>query len=175
MKKDSDNELVLKLYNKYKKVLYAYAYRLTNNPFDADDLTQDTFTRIIEKIHLIRSIDENAMKAYLIIIMHNQHVDNLSRQKYTTIYMAEFADELTVTTDTEVINKIIMEMAKVQINHLPNTYKHIALLRYMENKTIKEISKLTNAPTGTVGVYLVRIIKMLKERLGITDENELKK
>lgn len=169
---DADHDLIDRLYTMYEHALYVYALHLTKNEDDAKDLVQEIFFKLIKNPALIKNVKEDKIKSYLVVSITNQFITNIKKsKKFIHTNMSEFSDEL-FETDSVAIDKILSKELDFQLSHIPDTYKLIAYLRYIEGKKINEISDDEKIPQGTIGVYLRRIISMLKERFGISDENE---
>ena len=64
------------LLTEYEKLVFSICYRMTNNYFDAQDLTQETFISVYK---VMESFDEKNEKAYITRIATNKCLDHLKR------------------------------------------------------------------------------------------------
>ena len=62
-------------------------------------------------------------------------------------------------TEFKVSNSIDLYNA---IDRLNNKFKSIVILKYLEDMTISQVSKVLDLPEGTVKVYLRRALGLLK-------------
>ena len=70
------------LLTKYEKLVFSICYRMTNNYFDAQDLTQETFFSVYR---VIESFDKKNEKAYITRITTNKCLDHLKKAERRTI------------------------------------------------------------------------------------------
>ena len=132
-------------------------------PGDADDLVQDVFVTVLERIHGL----ENAqgVGAWIAQITRNRAID-FHRRRRSTVDLPESLTERERPT---------AEAAEVleHIRSLPDAYRETLALRLVEGMTGPEIAERTGLTPGSVRVNLHRGMKLLRERLGTeaTDES----
>lgn len=88
----------------FRDQLKSYLYRLLTNRNDADDLTQDTFVRAYEKIHLFRG--DSSLKTWVFQIATNLAYNHLQKQKRWTPDVVEQAKHL-VLSDQHLAEAIV--------------------------------------------------------------------
>ena len=66
MKGDDDKAFMLNLYNDYYGLVRKTVYSITRNTNEAEDLTNDTFIKLIEKVSLLRTLDSCRLAAYVV-------------------------------------------------------------------------------------------------------------
>ena len=156
-----------KLYIKYHRELYLYAFSLCKNHHLAQDLTSDTFFKAYLSID-----DVDYFKYWLFRVCKNLYLDFLKRNsKYNNINMLED----TLYSNETPLDKIIESeekkcLYKMVIN-LNESYKEILILYYFCGFSIKEISRSRNITEGAAKTMLFRARKSLKKEL--EGENEL--
>jgi RNA polymerase sigma factor (sigma-70 family) len=69
---------------KYQKDLFAYAFFLTKNKVDAEDLLQDMYIRVFSKERNLEQIKN--LKAYFMTIIYNIYIDRIRKKKRTIRY-----------------------------------------------------------------------------------------
>lgn len=79
---NEDVSLLSQLYERYKRPIYTYVYRLLGNLEDADDLTQEVFIRACSTWGNLH--DRDNLSAWLYRIATNLCVDHLRRRKRIT-------------------------------------------------------------------------------------------
>jgi RNA polymerase sigma factor (sigma-70 family) len=154
--------------------LQTFAYHLTYNQEDADDLVQETYLkayRFIEKYEK----GTNA-KAWLFKILKNAFI-NEYRKKSKQPTKVDFEDIVAYhdTDDHRVIGysdlreEIFLHMMGDEvtsaINSLPIDFRTVILLCDIEGFTYQEISAIIDVPLGTVRSRLFRARNLLKEKL----------
>ena len=160
-----------KYINEYGRDVYSFCMYLTRNKDDADDLYQQTFLTAYEK----NSIDENKNpKSYLITISvniwNNQKRKILWRRNKADII--HFHDEALNrieddkdSVEEEVIRKEDQLRVRRFVDALPDRYKLVILMFYMENMSIDEIASALKVPNGTVKSRLHKAKQVLKEKM----------
>lgn len=144
------------LFLKEAYIHYGYfsniARRMTQNEFDADDLTQDTFIRAY------RFIDQfepgSNCKAWLFRIMKNLFI-NMSKKKQAHPH---YDLECVVNEPAEYTSEPELRYFEIfkQLEKIKDDYRIVILLYHLDEYTLSEISKTLNCPIGTVKSRLHR-------------------
>jgi RNA polymerase sigma-70 factor (ECF subfamily) len=151
-----------------------FAYHLTYNEEDANDLVQETYM----KAH--RFIDKyqpgtNA-KAWLFKICKNAFINEYRKKSkrptkvdFEEIVSYHRGDDQSKTEyfdlREEIFDNMMGDEVTTAINALPIDFRSVVLLCDIEGFTYEEISKIIDVPIGTVRSRLFRARNMLKERL----------
>lgn len=157
--------------------LKTFAYHLTYNESDADDLVQETYLksyRFIDKYH----VGTNA-KAWLFKILKNEFI-NRYRKKAKRPKAVDFEEIITfhnqeddnqyssyVDLRVELFQSMMGDEVTIAINRLAVDFRTVILLCDIEGFTYEEISKIIDVPIGTVRSRLHRARNMLKETLKV--------
>ena len=134
----------------YSDSVYRLAYRLTGNPQDAEDLTQETFIEI-------RSLDRfkpGSFKAWINRITTNIFLDNVRRANLIRMEaLPEDTDRVPSDSpapaalyDAQLLHP---ELQKA-LDNLSPEYRVAVVLRDIEGLTYEEISDVLNVKVGTV-------------------------
>jgi len=154
--------------------LYNFAYHLTYNEEDANDLVQDTF---MKAFRFIGSYEKGTnAKAWLFKILKNGFINEYRRKAkqpnkvdYEDIIAYQDADEdkggVVFDLREDIFDGMMGDEITVAINSLPIDFKTVILLCDIEGFTYEEISKIIDIPIGTVRSRLHRARNMLKESL----------
>jgi len=154
--------------------LYNFAYHLTFDEEDSNDLVQDTF---LKAWRFINSYQEGTnAKAWLFKILKNTFINEYRRKKVRPAEV-DYEDFLTYqeSDDTRQVGSLDLrqeifqnmlgdEMTKA-INELPVDFRTIILLCDVEDFSYEEIAKIIDIPIGTVRSRLFRARNMLKDKL----------
>lgn len=154
--------------------LKTFAYHLSYNEEDANDLVQETYLkahRFIDKY-----IQGTNAKAWLFKILKNAYI-NQYRKKSKRPTQVDF-EEIVSYHDSddnagtgyhdlraEIFENMMGDEVTIAINSLPIDFRTVVLLCDIEGFTYEEISKIIDVPIGTVRSRLFRARNMLKDKL----------
>ena len=143
--------------------LEKFAYRLTHNKSDADDLVQATLLRAIEKKHLFK--EGTNLYSWISKVMYNLFVSKYRRKtKFETQYDPEpYLEKQSVKAHQE----INMEIQEVQeaIDELSDDHKDILVMICIKGMRYAEVSEKLQIPVGTVRSRLSRARESLQDLL----------
>ncbi len=169
--------------------LYTFAYHLTYNEDDANDLVQETY---LKAFRFIDKYNEGTnAKAWLFKILKNAFI-NQYRRKSKQPTQVDFEDAATykeaeedthLTSHADLREEMFQTMMGDEVTNAINTlavdFRVVILLCDIEGFTYEEISKILDIPIGTVRSRLHRARNMLKDKLheyarslGYVDEDE---
>ena len=126
---------------------------------EVDDLVQDIFLHAFRKLHTLR--DGAAFGPWIAMIARNRAVDFHRRSRATV----ELTDDIGGTDKQESRAAEILEL----IRGLPEAYRETLVLRLVEGMTGPEIATRTGLTAASVRVNLHRGMKLLREKLGVTE------
>ena len=72
-----DKTKFTQLYDTYRNVMFSVAYRILQNPQDAEDAVHQAFVSILQNLNKIKAVDAPATKAYVMIIAERKAIDML--------------------------------------------------------------------------------------------------
>ncbi len=154
--------------------LKTFAFHLTYNENDADDLVQETYLKAYRFID--KYIEGTNAKAWLFKILKNAYINEYRKKSkqptkvdFEDIVSYHDSDEKGNTSYLDLREEIFENMMGDEvtnaINTLPIDFRTVILLCDVEGFTYEEISKIINVPIGTVRSRLFRARNMLKEKL----------
>lgn len=149
-----------KLVEEYQDSLFKFLYSLTlGNVSLSEDLAQETFLKAYLSIRSFEGISR--FRTWLFRIAYNEYISWMRKNG-----LKEIDSVLPEETQDNCLDRIdIRHDLQNGLKSLPASQRAVVLLFYMEDKSIKEISKITEMPVGTVKVYLSRARKKLLEFL----------
>jgi RNA polymerase sigma factor (sigma-70 family) len=155
--------------------MYNFAFRLTNDEDDANDLVQDTY---LKAFRFINSFSEGTnAKAWLFRILKNSFINDFRKkskepskvdyQDVETTYNSEEDAETNQTVDlrAETVQDLIGDEIANALNALPVDFRTVIILCDVEGFTYEEMAKILDIPIGTVRSRLHRARMLLKEKL----------
>ncbi len=154
--------------------LKTFAYHLTYNEEDADDLVQETYLKAHKFIENYDS-GTNA-KAWLFKILKNAYINEYRKKsrrppKVDIDEVISFKEgeepKYSAFHDlrNEIFDNTMGDEVTIALNSLPLDFRTVILLCDIESFTYEEIAKILELPIGTVRSRLFRARNMLKERL----------
>ncbi|MET7766582.1 SigE family RNA polymerase sigma factor [Streptomyces sp. NPDC005393] len=139
--------------------LYATAYHLTGDRFEAEDLLQSALFSTYRAWDRIS--DKAAVGGYLRRTMTNLHISAWRRRKlneYPTEELPETAGDHDAMRGTELRAVLWQALAR-----LPELQRTMLVLRYYEGRTDPEIADILNISVGTVKSSIWRSLRRLRE------------
>ncbi|WP_418958740.1 SigE family RNA polymerase sigma factor [Streptomyces tritici] len=139
--------------------LYATAYHLTGDRFEAEDLLQSALFSTYRAWDRIS--DKAAVGGYLRRTMTNLHISAWRRRKlneYPTEELPETVGETDAMRGTELRTVLWQALAR-----LPELQRTMLVLRYYEGRTDPEIAEILDISVGTVKSSIWRSLRRLRE------------
>lgn len=134
--------------------IYRLAFSYAKNAQDAEDIVNESVKRALTGINLLR--EDNYMSTWFYRIVINT-ANSYLKLKSKIIYMDDITTEsLTIEDnyqDTDLYN---------QVMKLESKYRIIIILKYYEDMTIEQISKILNENVNTIKTRLYRALDKLK-------------
>lgn len=156
-------EELIRLYYPY---VYGFLLKMSKDTHLSEDLTQDTFLKMIQKIELFKCDGKTSFGTWLIAIAKNCFIDNMRKnsviiENYDDLQLADFHN-----VSDEVITKVEYEEFQKASAKLPYEQQIAIKLKYEENLTLKEISQRFGVQPKTIKSRIhegkVKLRKMLK-------------
>ncbi len=160
--------------------LYNFAFRLTLDEDDANDLVQETYLKAYRFFDYFEQ-GTNA-KAWLFRILKNSFINDFRRKSkqpakvdyseiegyYNSEEVESDADAGGSTTDmrAQVTQELIGDEVARALNSLPIDFRTVIILCDLEGFTYEEMAKILDIPIGTVRSRLHRARQSLKDKLG---------
>ncbi|MGH9326150.1 MAG: RNA polymerase sigma factor [Terriglobia bacterium] len=159
---------------RYQNRLFRYLLRMVHQPAEADDLFQQTWLKVVEKI---RSFDASRnFDAWLFTLARNLAIDHLRRIRPRSLDepMADdphgetAADRLPSREYAPFDRALASERQRhigESLMELPLIYREVLTLRFEEEMKIEEIAQVTATPLSTVKARLRRSLLQLRNVL----------
>lgn len=161
---DEDKKQFETLYIQYRQEMYAIAYSIIHNKEDSEDAVHQAFIKIANNFEKVRQIPCQEIKPYIVIIIRNTSINLYNSNKRKAEHSAELDDNL-ISVDVNLLENFEYEELVIKISELPQIYKDIIFLYYLEEFSTKEISKMLNISVNAVWKRTERAKKLLKKSL----------
>ena len=161
----------LEAYEAYNDALFRHALFRISNRDRAQDLVQDTFLKTWDYLHGGGEVQQ--YKAFLYRILNNLIIDEYRKKKSSSL------DEILENDTGEMESKLsegsvraveedfdereTLEKIRARIPELPDTYRDVVTMRYIDGLSPKEIASMMNISENVVSVRLHRGTHKLRE------------
>lgn len=167
------------LIRRYERPVFSLIFRMVRNRELAEDLSQETFIKVLNAVHSYRP--EFKFSSWVFKIANNAAIDHLRKRELDTLSLegsphAETPEMIEATAlqlgdrgETqleEVENRELGRSIEAAINALRPEYRSCILLRHVEGRTYEEIAEILGLPLGTVKTYIHRARNELRIALG---------
>ncbi|HTZ75480.1 MAG TPA: sigma-70 family RNA polymerase sigma factor [Candidatus Aquilonibacter sp.] len=159
---------------RYQNRLYRYLLRLVRDPAEAEDLFQQTWLRVAEKIE---SFDTRRnFDAWLFTVARHLALDHLRRIRPRSLDEPVADDSGGETGADRLVSQEILPLDRIleieksgrlaaALQELPVIYREVVSLRFEEEMKIEEIAQVLGAPLSTVKSRLRRSLEQLRASL----------
>ncbi|GAB1579875.1 RNA polymerase sigma factor [Bordetella petrii] len=157
------------LYARHRAGLYRYILRSVRNPHLADDIFQETWSRVIDA--RARWQPRAKFTTWLLRIAHNLAVDAHRRHVPQAGEEAEAALAALPAAEHEQPDRQLSDFQmrrrlQLAIERLPDEQRHAILLRLEHELSLDEIAAVTGAPRETVKSRLRYATQRIRDELG---------
>lgn len=173
---DGDNSAFDELLSRNQSKLFSYILFVVRDEDKANDLFQETFVKVITKLHEKRYVDSGKFSAWIMRIAHNVMMDWYREQRARNLI--ELSEEnnlsnlskndiLDINVENRYVNDQIMTDVKKMMNMLPPTQREVVFMRFYQNLSFKEIAELTgvsiNTSLGRMRYAILNLRRMTRE------------
>ncbi|RKU09711.1 hypothetical protein C6501_15010 [Candidatus Poribacteria bacterium] len=165
-----DETAFVSLVEKYQKQVHALAWRKIGDFHIAEEITQDTFLKVYQKLATLK--DPNQFSGWLYVIATRQCLTWLRKKRIETEslegadtewidesaysrYVAEEHAKTTVETQREVVKKLLAKLKESE--------RTVMTLHYFGEMTVEEISRFLGVSTSAIKLRLHRARQRLKK------------
>jgi RNA polymerase sigma-70 factor (ECF subfamily) len=161
---------------RYGDSVLGYLTRMTGNREQAEDLFQETFKRVHEKAHTLRS---NQFKNWLFTIATHLAIDGMRRhRRLRAVSLNQKFDcadgdgeQLVAVADNSsnpperVVKTEQKEQVRLAIKSLPAKQRGTLVLSYYQQLSYREVAEVLGCSVGTVKIQMYRALRTLAQRL----------
>lgn len=173
MKVDDTEGIFEKEFFPHMQALKTFAYHLTYNDAEADDLVQETYLKAYK---FIQNYDQGTnAKAWLFKILKNAYINEYRKKtkRPTNVELQDVGvyrdgeEQSNAYTDLrdDIFEQSLGDEVTTALTLLPEEFKTVILLCDIEGFSYEEMAKILELPIGTVRSRLFRARNMLKEKL----------
>ena len=168
------------LVDAYWQRLFGYALRATGNAELAQDLVQETFLRIVQRLG--KYDDQGKFEAWLFRILVNlvrDHGRSLSRHPTQSTVIESDGERIEMTDELAgkgpaphepLHNREDVDALQIALRKLPEGDRQILMLRHFADMPFKDIARTLNCPIGTVLARAHRALGKLRSLMEVSHD-----
>ena len=167
------------LVGRYEKELYGYLRRYVGDATLAEDVFQNTFLKVYEKLHQYEQ--GRPFRPWLYTIATHQAVDTLRRQNRRKAVSLDRHGSSGLESDQSSLADLLVardespqdamsreeqkQALRQAVEELPELYRQVMLLAYYQEMKYKDIAEVLGVPLGTVKSRLHAAVNRLMGKL----------
>jgi len=158
----------------FQDKLYRVCFRMLGNKHEAEDIAQEAFVRAFINIHTFDT--KRKFSTWIYRIATNLCIDRIRKKKPDYFLDAEVAGteglnmysqiaSAAELPEEEILKMEMQDRVQYEISRLPDKYRAVIVLKYMEDLPLQEISDILEMPLGTVKTRIHRGREALRKQL----------
>ncbi len=165
-----DPKAMADLYDRFGRLTYSVIVGIVRDGSIAEDLTQETFLRVWNRIHAFEA-GRGALGPWLLAIARNRAIDHLrslSARMDRNAYELDVREHPSLFVDMErdVLNTDHARIIRKAIATLSASQQKVIELAYYEGLSQTEMAERMGEPLGTVKTWVRTALRHLREELG---------
>ncbi|MEO6404696.1 MAG: RNA polymerase sigma factor [Ferruginibacter sp.] len=152
------------LYNRYAGKMLGVCQRYARNNADAEDMLQEAFIKIFDKMHQFKF--EGSFEGWIRRIVVNTALKKYSLTRYSKeVSVYEVKETNGIYADAAAYSHLTEKDLLVLINNLPDGYRLIFNLYVIEGYAHEEIAEMLGIQAGTSRSQLVKARSLLQKQI----------
>ena len=164
-----DPQALAELYDRYGRLVYALILRVVRDRGVAEDLVQETFLRVWNRVHGFDA-EKGAIGPWLLAVARNRAIDYLRSASGRERNAVEFEEtdhpSLYVDMEQDILTSDKARVVKQAMEKLSPQQRQVIELAYFEGLSQTEMAERMKQPLGTVKTWVRTALKNLRDELG---------
>jgi RNA polymerase sigma-70 factor (ECF subfamily) len=165
-----DPQALAELYDRYGRPVYAVIVRVVRDAAIAEDLVQETFLRVWNRVHGFDAV-RGALGPWLLAVARNRAIDYLrsaaGRERNTFELHDTDHPALYCHMEPDILNADKTRRVKAAMEKLAPNLRTVVELAYFEGLSQSEMAERIGQPLGTVKTWVRTALKNLRNELGL--------
>jgi RNA polymerase sigma-70 factor (ECF subfamily) len=160
------------LYDRYSRLVFSLAVRLSGDEATAEEITQDVFTQVWYKAATYQA-EQASVATWLTSITRHRMIDQFRRQNVRPEgHQVSWEEDplLGVSSEGNVEEQAEFDIRgqhlRQAINTLPEEQRRVLALAFFQGYTHEEIAQVCSEPLGTVKTRIRLAMHKLRQELG---------
>lgn len=164
------------LLSRTQSKLFSYILFVVHDHDRANDVFQETFVKVITKLHQGKYVNSGKFSAWLMRIAHNVIMDWYRDHRTENIVEPNEENDLSnissrdlmeANVESQYVNTQVMNDVTRMMNQLPPTQREVVYMRFYQDMSFKEIAETTgvsiNTSLGRMRYAVMNMRKMARE------------
>jgi RNA polymerase sigma-70 factor (ECF subfamily) len=158
---------------RYQSRVFNLVNRMVGNRADAEDLSQEIFCKLYQNLH--RFDQTQPLQNWLLRIASNHTINFLNQRRLPTtpidredsqgeIHPLQLPDH-SPTPISNLERRQLGESLLDALQKLPETYRLVFILKYLDDLTAEDIAEIVGSPRNTVKTWIFRARDLLRAEL----------
>ena len=160
---DGNIDAFTHIVRRYQAMVYSIVYKVSSNTVEAQDITQEVFIKIYQSLSQFKS--DAKFSTWVYRIAYNTTISMLRQKKHHFYNILDVQDDIPDVNMDDAIDKITkeerMKSLDIVMTKLSPDDALLVTLFYMEEKSMQEVSEISNLSLSNVKVRLHRIRKFM--------------
>ena len=168
--RNRDPDAMAELYDRYSRITYSLIYRVVRNQSVAEDLAQETFIRVWNRI---QGFDhkKGALGPWILTVARNRAIDYVrsvdGRMAASTLEVEKIESPAMFSNlEGEIMNMDRVRSLRAAFEKLDPNQRLVLELAYFEGMSQSEMAGKLQKPLGTVKTWVRGALKALREEMG---------
>lgn len=164
--KNGNQQAFAKFYDFYRDKIYRFIYFRISDENLAQDFTNDTFIKILSYLNQGQEIE--SFQSFLYQTARNLIIDFYRQKGQAEMPIDEFVSEnIPEERDlvAEVEDKFEIEKIQSALSQIPDHYREVIVLRFIEDLPFKEVAKIIGLKEDHTRMLAHRGLKLLRKQL----------
>jgi len=169
---NGDSEAFSQIYDAYFSSMYRYIFFKVKQE-EAEDILENLFLKAWENIRSYQKRKNVSFKSWLFRIAHNLIVDNYRLSRTHVSLDTHLRDPKRESNPLDRVQRSLNNSSlQTAISKLKKKYREVVILKFINELSNDEISRVLKKSEGSVRILQFRALKALKEHLtemGVND------
>ncbi|WP_175632485.1 RNA polymerase sigma factor [Pedobacter ghigonis] len=167
MLREGDRMAYTEIYNRYKRLLYLFAFRRLGEKEEVWDIVHEVFLSLW--LNHENLVIEHSLSTYLHAAMRNKVANAIAHKHVSARYLDSFT--LYLSSEKDVTDHVVRHheletLINREINALPAQMRKVFEMSRKNGYNRKQIAELLNLSEETVKAHMYQSLKRLKMKLG---------
>jgi len=169
LESERDREFMSNLYMKYRALMYKVVWVSMGYSEDADDIISDSLVAMIKNIETLKKLSDNEKRSYIVKTVRSKGINSWKKAKeYRQYFQSTGKEEMESLSDnSKGIGTISffeeLDAVNRAIDALPENEKRVIRMKFLEDKSDKEIAEQIGIAESSIRKYLQRAKKHIKD------------
>ncbi|MEZ5014090.1 MAG: sigma-70 family RNA polymerase sigma factor [Chitinophagales bacterium] len=170
-----DESAFAELVNRHKDRIYTYIYLFVRDTYLAEDLLQETFIKVVDKLRTGKYQEQNKFLPWVSRMAYNLCIDYYRRDKrmpkvttrdgFDIFSVLKFSDG---SAEDRMIEDQFATKVRRILDELPAEQKEVVILRHYMDMNFREIAEMTgvsiNTALGRMRYALINLRKLIEAK-----------